>query len=57
VGLGQNSGAASLDVNEFDAKRVLMTRPKGCSVRLFFLAGTDGSWINRQVLPANGGMV
>jgi len=44
-------------VNEFDAKRVLVTRPKGCSVRLVFLAGTDGSWINRQVLPANGGMV
>jgi hypothetical protein len=72
VGLGQSSGTASPDVNEFDGKRVLVTRPEevaglvplerlgtpeDIAAAVSFLAGPDGSWINGQVLRVNGGMV
>jgi 3-oxoacyl-[acyl-carrier protein] reductase len=59
-------------VNEFHGKRVLVTRPEEVAelvplerlgapqdipAVVFFLAGPDGSWINGQVLRANGGRV
>jgi NAD(P)-dependent dehydrogenase (short-subunit alcohol dehydrogenase family) len=35
----------------------VLGRPEDIAAAVAFLAGPDGSWINGQVLRANGGMV